>query len=120
MLGIDVEVVLVAEDALAVIPRTARLDTLLPAPGLAPVRGDLAVRETAFLLKAVALKGHQADGTSMIYPPLGLDALTCAMSAPLSVHPVGHVEKCASSRDQGIIKESMAAALPRSERVSVE
>ncbi len=63
VLGIDVDVVLVAEESLAVLPRPTRLDILLLALGLAPVLRDLALFDAAILLAAVALDRHRDDGS---------------------------------------------------------
>jgi hypothetical protein len=57
VLGIDADVVLVAEEALAVLLRPAGIDVLLLALGLAPVRGDLPRFYLRVLLAAAALDG---------------------------------------------------------------
>lgn len=55
VLGIDVDVVLLAEVALGILLREARLNVLLLALGLAPILGYLSVLDATVLLAAVAL-----------------------------------------------------------------
>jgi hypothetical protein len=61
VLGIDVDVVLVTEVALAVLLGPAGIGVLLPALGRIPVLGHLAGLDAAVLLAAVALDRHGDD-----------------------------------------------------------
>jgi hypothetical protein len=75
VVGVDVDLVLLAEVALAALLRPAHLYILLLALGLAPVLRDLALFDTVVLLAAVALDRKRDNGAIDDLPLLGVVAL---------------------------------------------